>query len=72
MKTDSLGNRLPEVVYLMKDSDIETSLRALSINTFLLAVNTAISNGKIVTYDAALKSATISDNNIGSTIVSHL
>ena len=68
---DSIGNLLPEGVGLNAGAKLGERLRALTVNSFLLAVEVALINGKTVIYDATLKEAAITDQDGQTYFASH-
>jgi hypothetical protein len=62
-KTDSFGNALPKSVFLQHGESWEKINAALAMNMFLLAIDVALSVGKVVNYSKDTKSATITDRN---------
>lgn len=71
MKKDSLGNPLPQGVFLPTNATHDELGHALMVNTFNLAASVALENGKTVIYDGKTKSATILDPDGAITFISH-
>ena len=67
----TVGDPLPNSVMLKKGAAQDEIFRALSINTFLLAVKTSEANGAMVVYNAARKTATIYHTNGGNSQIKH-
>lgn len=59
----TVSDPLPKAIALEKDASQEDIFRALSINTFLLAVKESEANGARVLYTAASKKAEIYHQN---------
>jgi hypothetical protein len=57
--TDSIGNALPKDVWLSSNATRDEIGRALTVNSFNLAVAVAMRQGKTVVYDSGTKQATI-------------
>lgn len=70
MKKDSVGNPLPDSIYLPNNANAEQIGVALALNTFLLAAEVAMSKGDVVIYDAETKKATI-DTPKGTIFIFH-
>ena len=68
MQKDSLGNDLPQSVFLSSSASWEEIGKANTVNTFNLAVGVSIQKGNTVIYDKDRKQATITDE-IGFTFV---
>jgi hypothetical protein len=68
---DSNGNELPKNIWLPSDATQEMIGKALTVNSFLLAVKVNIKKGKKVAYDQESKSATITDEQGRTMFISH-
>ena len=68
---DSIGNELPKPVALCAGSTSNEIGQALTINTFLLAAEAAMERGRIVTYSAESKRATVQAESGIFYIISH-
>jgi hypothetical protein len=71
IETDSLGTPLPKTVWLMGNSSIEESMKALAINSFLLAARTAKIKNKTIIYSRETKTAQITDKDGLISTISH-
>lgn len=71
MKKDSLGNPIPQGVFLPLNATPEQRSHALTMNIFNLAASIALENGETVIYDANTKSAMILDQNGMIIFISH-
>lgn len=70
-KTDSIGNELPKSVFLASHCSPQEFSKAMTISTFLLAANIAMSKGNNVIYDSVTKTATITDSKGFTSFISH-
>ena len=71
MHTDSFGTPLPRSVGTSKDDEYEELIRALVVNSFILACRVSLSVGDTVAYDPETKTATITDKNGFVDVVNH-
>lgn len=67
---DSYGTLLPKSVFLNSNSSAEELGKALTVNTFLLAVELGMQKGNLVRYVPEEKTAYITENKL-TTIVQH-
>lgn len=58
-KKDSIGNDLPQSIFLRSDATTEQIGQALTINSFNLAVSMSLQKGLLVIYDKDRKQATV-------------
>lgn len=58
---DSIGNELPKEIFLTGRDRPDQALKALTVNTFILAARVAMSKGHTVIYNQETKTATIDD-----------
>lgn len=68
MGKDSYGNLLPKSVYLASGSSVEELGKALTINTFLAAVELSMQKGNLVRYAVEEKTAYITRDGFTSTV----
>lgn len=61
-KTDSFGNILPKMAYVVSPKDLD---RALMINSFRMTVDHLMHLGDTVRYDATTKTAAITNKDTG-------
>lgn len=69
---DSMGNPIPSAPFKYGPMTEEEVDKAITINTFRLAVEVALSDGNTVVYDADAKMATVNDRNGSSRFYFHL
>lgn len=58
-KKDSIGNDLPQSIFLRSDATTEQIGQALTINSFNLAVSMSLQKGLLVIYDKDRKQSTV-------------